>query len=284
MKKWSFFIALGLVSLSSSARAAPVTNVYVAESAVGAASGTDCANAFAVSWFNDAADWGSGANQIGPGTTVHLCGTFTVAVGATLLTAQGDGATGAPITILFEPGSGITSPGMGVGIELGGHAHFVVDGGATCGYTNEPGSADIPCNGYFANTANGDGLANHVSTSAIRETGGDVEVRNLLFENLYVPTKWLLKPGYQPYPVCVYFAGAGARLDFHNNIAHDVDWCLNGDADDVVMAILFGHLAQDTSRVGRLGRRRLSALPAERLRRTRRGCRRWGRRGPRRVG
>jgi hypothetical protein len=50
------------------------------------------------------------------------------------------------------------------------------------------------------------------------------------------------------------------------------------------MAILFGHLAQDTSRVGRLGRRRLSALPAERLRRTRRGCRRWGRRGPRRVG
>jgi MYXO-CTERM domain-containing protein len=236
MKKRAVLVVLAVLSVAFNASANPVANVYIAGSAAGTASGADCANAYDVSWFNDSGNWGSGTSQIGPATTVHLCGTLTVGVGATLLTAQGDGAAGQPITIVFEPGASITSPGMGVGIQLLGHAHFIVDGGTPCGYVDGPGSTDTACNGSIQNTANGDGLAHQVSTSAIQETGGDVEVRNLLFSNLYVATKNLNKPGYQPYPVCVYFAGAAPGLNFHNNIAHDLDWCLNGDADGVVMA------------------------------------------------
>jgi hypothetical protein len=237
MQPRSFLLTLAVVFfLPWTAYAAPAANVYIASSAAGSGTGADCSDALPVSFFNDGANWGTNAKQIGPATTVHLCGTLDVGVGNTLLTAQGAGASGSPITILFEPGAGITSPGMGTGIELGSYAHFVIDGGTTCGYVGGPGSTDVTCNGYIENTANGDGLANQVLSAAIRETGGDIEVRNLLISNLYVAKSGVMKPSFQPYPVCVYFAGAAPGLNFHNNIAHDLDWCLNGDADDVVMA------------------------------------------------
>ena len=60
---------------------------YIAQNAAGSNNGTSCANAFAYRFFNNAANWGSGATQIGPGTTVHLCGTFNGAAGQQLLVA-----------------------------------------------------------------------------------------------------------------------------------------------------------------------------------------------------
>ena len=57
---------------------ASASNIYIAQTAAGSADGTDCADAYAYTFFNTASNWGSGSSQIGPGTTVHLCGTITV--------------------------------------------------------------------------------------------------------------------------------------------------------------------------------------------------------------
>jgi hypothetical protein len=66
------------------AASASAKDIYLAQSAAGAATGADCADAQAASFFNSSGNWGSGAAQIGPGTTVHLCGTI-----AASLTAKG---------------------------------------------------------------------------------------------------------------------------------------------------------------------------------------------------
>lgn len=69
---------------------AQATAVYLAQSAVGAGNGLDCADARAVSYFNSSGNWGTGSTQIGPGTTVHLCGSSIT----TALTFQGSGSAG----------------------------------------------------------------------------------------------------------------------------------------------------------------------------------------------
>src|SRR5271170_5558473 len=79
---------------SGTARAA---DIYVAQGAAGQNTGQDCADAYAYTFFNASSNWGSLAGQIGPGTTVHLCGTIT-----SPLTAQGSGTSSSPITILFD--------------------------------------------------------------------------------------------------------------------------------------------------------------------------------------
>ena len=92
------FIALLIMAvvalLFPSGVAASATNIYLAQDSAGAASGTACADALPVSFFTSSANWGSGANQIGPGTTVHLCGTITTA-----LSFQGSGASGNPVVL-----------------------------------------------------------------------------------------------------------------------------------------------------------------------------------------
>src|SRR5208337_479058 len=61
-------------------------DIYIAQTAQGSANGTSAANAYAVTWFNTAGNWGSGSSQINPGDTVHLCGTIT-----SVLTIQASG-------------------------------------------------------------------------------------------------------------------------------------------------------------------------------------------------
>lgn len=84
--------------------------LYVAQDSAGQDTGVDCADAHAVSWFNDASSWGSSTGRIGPGTIVHLCGVIDVPAGTTGLTVQGSGTSSAPITIFFEPGAVLESP------------------------------------------------------------------------------------------------------------------------------------------------------------------------------
>ena len=50
---------------------ASLGNVYIAQNSVGANTGADCADAYALSFFNNSGNWGAGPPQIGPGTTVH---------------------------------------------------------------------------------------------------------------------------------------------------------------------------------------------------------------------
>jgi hypothetical protein len=104
-RRWLMPLAALLVCVvwTSGTAAAAATNVYVAQASAGAANGSSCANAYPISFFGDGANWGSGANQIGPGTTVHLCGAI-----ATNLTFQASGSSGSPVVL---DGTGATLAG-----------------------------------------------------------------------------------------------------------------------------------------------------------------------------
>jgi hypothetical protein len=88
-----FICLAGVVSAFGSA-----TNIYITQS--GSPSGNCTSNVQTPAFFNKASNWGSSATQIGPGTTVLLCGTFTSsAQGGNILTTQGSGTSANPITI-----------------------------------------------------------------------------------------------------------------------------------------------------------------------------------------
>ena len=82
--------------------------------------------------FSTRAVIGDGASQIGPGTTVHLCGTFTASAGASgYLSFQGSGTSGNPITLHFETNALLQAPywGTGAAIFASGLSYVMVDGG-----------------------------------------------------------------------------------------------------------------------------------------------------------
>jgi hypothetical protein len=158
---------------------ASATNIYIAQNAAGAANGADCADAKPVSFVNSAGNWGAGSAQIGPGTTAHLCGTFTGAAGSSMITFLGSGASGAPITVLFESGAVLTSPYWGgnsaAAIVCTGQNYITIDGGA---------------NGLITNTANGSaslGYSYQQPSQGIQFSScSHVEVRHLSVTNIYV--------------------------------------------------------------------------------------------------
>lgn len=84
------------------------SDIYISQNAAGADTGADCADAYAASFFNNSANWGSGSGQIGPGDTVRLCGTVS-----TNLTFQGNGSSGNPVIL---DGTGAT---MNAYIDVG---------------------------------------------------------------------------------------------------------------------------------------------------------------------
>jgi len=154
---------------------ASASNIYVAQNATGGNTGVDAANAHSAAWFNTAANWGSGAAQIGPGTTVHLTGTFTGTAGQSMLQVPGSGASGNPVTILFESGCAFKSPVWGSdqagAINITGVSYITLDGGA---------------NGAIMNTANGTGLANHTSSTGVYiSAANNIEVKNLTISGIY---------------------------------------------------------------------------------------------------
>jgi hypothetical protein len=153
-------LAFACLAVSGITAHASEANIYIAQNAAGAANGADCADAKPVSFFNTAGNWGSGSAQIGPGTTVHLCGTFTGAAGSTMLTIQGSGSSGSPIRILFEAGTQLNAPYWGANpwnggpgaVTCNGQSYITIDGGT---------------NGVIQNTANGTGLANQQPSTGI---------------------------------------------------------------------------------------------------------------------
>lgn len=179
-----FFIALITVAIHLTALPtySSLTNVYISQSGAGAMTGVDCADAEPVTFFNTAGNWGTGAAQIGPGTEVHLCGTFTGSSGATMLTIQGSGSSGNPVIIHFETNAQLNAPYWGDNpdstttgaIVCNGFNYITIDGGT---------------NGIIQNTANGTSLANqHASTEMNSTSCSNVEIENLTLANAYVKT------------------------------------------------------------------------------------------------
>ncbi len=195
--------------------------VYIAQSSAGANDGSSCANAKAVTYFNSSGNWSGSPTgiQIGPNTTVHLCGTFTGSAGGNMLTTQGSGTSGNPVIIKFETGAVLTAPYWGSvngAIETSGTSYIIVDGGSSCGWVS---GALVACNGTITATANGRTLANSQQTKGIHAEACDhCEFRNLNFTNLYVQSYQTACAGsVDNYEVSgVKFQGNGVLI--HNNV------------------------------------------------------------------
>lgn len=217
---------------------ASATNIYIAQRAAGAANGADCADAYAYTFFNTTGDWGTGAAQIGPGTTVHLCGTFSLSAGASLLTAQGSGTSGSPVTILFEAGVVIKAPYLSStgAIVLDGQSYITVDGGSN-------GSIENTLNGSPGATCLGGTCSYQQASVAISaHPCSNCEIKNLTIQDLYIHTQCDAPSGCDTTigdsaVNAVYFGGS--NLLIHNNTMHDASWVLSqnsssGDTNDQI--------------------------------------------------
>ncbi|MGO8704736.1 MAG: hypothetical protein ACLQVA_13040 [Candidatus Brocadiia bacterium] len=197
--------------------AAPRNDIYIAQSPAGAGDGSSAANAKAVSFFNAPANWGAGVSQIGPGTTVHLCGTIS-----TQLTAQGGGTSDAPLTILFEPDARISMPASDTDngcLNISNRSFVIVDGGR---------------DGIIENTDNGTQLKFHVPSVAIKAAAcSRCEFKNLHISNLYVHTSINDARDLDGDGAVLF---SGSHIKIHDNVIHDVHWSIkffygNGDSD-----------------------------------------------------
>ncbi len=215
-----FLLILGGMLLTSAAALA--NDVYIAQNAAGSANGSDCADAYAATYFNTASNWTAGTPlgaQIGPGTTVHLCGTFTVAPGTTGLTFQGSGSSGNPITLLFEAGANFTAPYFANAITANNKSYLTINGQTTGSSTSA-----------IANTDNGTGLDNQQGSNAIALTScNNCTVENITIGPLYVHTCTL------PVANCTdangsgtggIYVNGGSNLTINNTVVHDTRWCV----------------------------------------------------------
>lgn len=125
--------------------------LYVASASAGADNGTSCANAHSAAFFNNAANWGAGAAQIGAGTVVHLCGAF-----ASQLTVQGDGAASNPVIIRFEAGATYTVAALpSTGAITGGARQWITIDGNSVGVISSTANGSP---GAFANSLDSGGI------------------------------------------------------------------------------------------------------------------------------
>jgi hypothetical protein len=208
------------------------TNVYITPD--GSAQGACTTNPQTPAWFNNSANWGSGASQIGPGTTVTICGTFTGQAGSTEFTFQGNGSSGNPITLLFDSNTQLNAPywapssggaGCGGAICMYGRSYITVDGGST---------------GIIQNTANGDALSNRSDSEAIEATScNNCTIQNLTIQNIYVHPRNGTGSIDQTQMRCISFSGSNWNIN--NNTMHDAGWCLfqaysNGDTNTTISA------------------------------------------------
>jgi hypothetical protein len=213
----SLFVLLFLCLTASPAALA--NDIYISQS--GGGSGSSCSSPLSAAFFNSPGNWGTGAGQIGPGTTVHLCGTFNGASNSVMLTFQGNGTASSPITLLFESGSQLNAPywsGSGA-INMTNRSYVTVDGGS---------------NGIIQNTANGDSLANRQISSLIYALNcNGCTVRNLTLANVYVAIRnQSTLGGAMTQMTAVTFSGSNWTVS--GNTIHDCGWCLldpygNGD-------------------------------------------------------
>jgi len=196
------------------------SDIYIAQNAVGGDTGVDCADAHSAVWFNTSANWGSNAGQVGPGTTVHLCGTFNASAGASnYLAFQGSGTSVNPITLLFESGAVVQAPYWGgCALTLNGNSNITVDGGS---------------NGTIQATANGTNLANSqdggMGVCSGHSAATNVVVENLTISNIYAHTctepvsNCTDQGGQSTYGLYLW---GGSNISVHHNTVHDMKWAI----------------------------------------------------------
>jgi hypothetical protein len=200
---------------------ASAAHVYIASAPAGAADGSSCANPRSVPFFNAYTNWGLGSTQIGPGTTVHLCGVFNAPAGSSgYLAFQGGGLPGSPITLVAEPGAILQAPYWGEdgAITVNQLSYVVLDGRGA---------------GKIRATANGTQLANQggvcggnfCSLGIFLLGCNNCAVKNWTIENLYVnvPPNDESLAG-QASGGILFNGGDNAVIS--GNTVHDAKWCI----------------------------------------------------------
>lgn len=191
---------------------ASVSNVYIAQTAAGSANGSSCANASAYTFFNAAGSWGSGATQIGPGTTVHVCGTIS-----NQLVFKGSGTSGSVITLLFESGAVLNATGSvwnaNSPIWAVNVSYILINGGVS----NTGGATP-----NIMATQNGSGLTYQLPVTGIAIGGShDIEIKNFGCANLYVHTSLSDSALTPDTAACVSANPQGANISIHDSTFHD---------------------------------------------------------------
>jgi hypothetical protein len=223
------FAGLALVMLAGALGAhAQASDVYITPD--GSPQGACNGSPQLPTWFNNSANWGTGAGQIGPGTTVHICGTFTESANTTVFQFQGSGTgVNSQITLLFESGAILQAPyfaapgnggSCGGAICFGKRSWITIDGGS---------------NGVIQNTGNGSQLGNKRGSNAIDGTvANNITVQNLTIANMYVNTQGDGSLGDSSTVRAINFNGSNWLIK--NNTIHDCGWCIvdfynNGDSN-----------------------------------------------------
>ena len=222
-----------LLSVCCRLAVASATTVYITRDGAGSQDGSSLLNAGACdatpatpqstcAFFNNASNWGSGAKQIGAGTTVHL-GDDGVAITATAnassyLSFQAGGSGGSPITLLFGPGAVLTSPAWGgSAIALGSYSYITINGGT---------------NGIIQATLNGTSGASCIGGSCMYQQGGGIgvngygsnqTVENLTVQDLYVRSGTTDVSDQNTLGINT---GLGSNVTITNNVVHDVHWAV----------------------------------------------------------
>jgi Abnormal spindle-like microcephaly-assoc'd, ASPM-SPD-2-Hydin len=184
MRKLVPLIVLAVLTFALPAWAS-TQDIYIAQTAAGGGTGASCANALTYMFFNSSANWASSfaAGKISPGTTVHLCGTITGknTANTNILRTQGNGLSGSPITILFEPGAVVESPACAGADGAGGCIYLLNDFITLNGGTN--GTIENTSDG---NSGNDNCLAGTCSVQQGATVAVEVDGTNDVVENLDV--------------------------------------------------------------------------------------------------
>jgi hypothetical protein len=159
------------------------TDIYITPD--GSSQGVCTTNPQTPAWFNSGSNWGSGASQIGPGTTVHLCGAFSGGAASNVLTTQGNGASGNPVTIKFEAGATIKASSCGTfstnptgGCIKVQNQWITVDG-------NNTGVIQNTLNGTSGNTCPGGTCTLNNPTAGVYVGASNIVVKNLTVADMY---------------------------------------------------------------------------------------------------
>jgi hypothetical protein len=215
------FFCFGLQLFVAPAKA--LADVYIAQVASGSGNGSSCSNAEPYTFFNLSSNWGSG-KPIAPGSTVHLCGTFTGTAGEELLIAQGSGTSGSPITIHFESGALLTAPYWSASgaINIGSKSYITIDGGT---------------NGAIQNTANGTSPTyqyQQQSRGIYAASCTGCIVQNITIANLYVHNSMSDTSINQQAVNCVYYNNS-TNVTINNMTCHDAGWAVTGPATNLTL-------------------------------------------------
>jgi hypothetical protein len=173
-----------LTVLAAGSALASASNIYITQN--GSPTGNCTTNVQTPAFFNNSSNWGSGSGQIGPGTTVLLCGTLTSATNSSGLQILGSGTNGNPITIQFDSNAVLQSQqfaglSSGGGIYMNGVSYITIDGGSNGIIQNTgTGSATKTC-------PNGSACAIQASSYGVfAGNSSNIEIRNLTIRDIYL--------------------------------------------------------------------------------------------------